>query len=183
MMRSRMLLVPLLFKYAMRTRPVSGSFFRFVSQTGIGYRKSPAVAGATAKGPARPGDRAPYGVFGDGSGLYDLLRGTGHHLLLFEGRRRDPARLEAAGDVVEGLLDRYEAPVTVHRIPAEERGLHERYGARTSTVFLIRPDGHVAYRGEATDAVGLKVHLDRLFVGRGVRERTHALRRRERMAR
>lgn len=172
--RLKLLLVPSLFRLVSLTPPLRRGAFWFISQLWTRYRESPAVAegGAAKKGP-RAGDRAPYGLFeagpDAGGSLFELLEGTGHHLLLFEGRRPDP-RLEAAREEIEKLLDRCAAPVGVHQIPAQNRRLHERYGAKTSSLFLIRPDGHIAYRGKATDVAGLEAYLDGLFEGRRIRE-------------
>lgn len=163
--------VPLLFRLVSAVRPLSRWAFWFVSQLWTRYRESPAVTqdGPVKRGP-RAGDRAPYGFFESGpesgKSIFEALRGTDHHLLVFEGEGQDGARLEAAREEIEGLLGRYELPVRVHRITSENRQLHRRYGVREPGAFLIRPDGHIAYRGGASDIVGLKLYLDRLFTGR-----------------
>ncbi len=168
----RMNLLPHLLNLTTRSQRVNRFVFGGISQIRTGYRGSPAVGGSAGNGAVRPGDRAPHGLFEDGSSLYKLLRGTGHHLLLFEGLREDPAGLEATREAIEGLLDRYAAPVSVHPIPTENRELHKRYAAKTSSLFLVRPDGHIAYQGSATDIASLKMYLDRLFTRRGTQERT-----------
>ena len=143
--------------------------FWFVSQLWTEYRDSPAVvqSGIAKKGP-KAGERAPYGSYEGGpeagNSIFEMLKGTDHHLLLFEGEKPNPERLAATGEEVEALLGRYAVPVNIHRVAAENKSLHKRYGAKTPSLFLIRPDGHVAYRGGAADLVGLKMYLDRLFV-------------------
>ncbi len=59
-----------------------------------------------------------------------------------------------------------DAPVLIHTVHAGNRRLHEIYGADMPSLFLVRPDGHVAYRGPAWDLEGLESYLDRLFMGR-----------------
>ena len=168
--RLKVLAVPLLFRILSEVPTLKKWGFWFVSQLWTKYRESPAVGQSeqVAKGP-RAGDRAPYGFFEkgthSGNGIFELLRGTDHHLLLFEGKEPDPARLEASREEIEGLLERYAAPFNVHTVVAENEQLHERYGAKRPSLFLIRPDGHVAYRSEAADIVSLKMYLDRLFLG------------------
>lgn len=168
--RLRLFLIPNLFRVLSLPGP-RRVVFRLVSQLWTRYRESPAVAepepaNGAAKAP-RAGDRAPYGRFGAGpnrgTGLFDLMRDTDHHLLLFEGGPRPAAGLDTMEIGLAGLLDRYAATITIHRVSAENRSLHGRYGAKTATLFLVRPDGHVAYRGRATDLEGLGAYLDRFF--------------------
>jgi len=111
--------------------------------------------------------------------LFEPMRDTDHHLLIFEGMRSDPARLEAALEELKGLLDRYEASIGVLPVYAGNRKLHVAYGAKEPTVCLVRPDGHIAYRGGAADVVRVKMYLDRLFVRRETGERVSAVSRQE----
>jgi 2-polyprenyl-6-methoxyphenol hydroxylase-like FAD-dependent oxidoreductase len=176
--RLKLVGVPLLFEVLSRPPVLRRRLFWFLSQLWTGYRGSPAVAesGPVGRLP-RAGDRAPFGAFESGpeagTGIFDLLRGTGHHLLLFEGLKPDAAALDAAGEVIAGVFARYAAPVEVHRIEAAHRFLHERYGADVPTAILIRPDGHIAWRGDAADVVALKRYLDGVFVDREIRELAH----------
>jgi hypothetical protein len=178
----RMNPLPRILGLTTRSRRLNRFFFGLVSQIRTSYRGSPAVAGDAGKGTVRPGDRAPYGLLEDGTSLYELLGGTEHHLLLFEGSRPDPVRLEAAWEEIEGLLRRYQIPTAMHTIPSENRKLHGIYGAGESGLFLVRPDGHTAYSGSASDVVGLKVYLDGLFVRRGNRGKAPSAPRQEQMA-
>jgi 2-polyprenyl-6-methoxyphenol hydroxylase-like FAD-dependent oxidoreductase len=153
----------------LRLPAVRGLVFRLFSQTWISYPASPAVAGQRRRhaGP-RPGDRAPYGVL-ESAGrtgpptLFDLIGGTGHHLLLFQGLDPDPNADQYA---IQQLLDHYRLETHVHVVPAAERALHQLYGAGSARVFLIRPDGHIAYTGSPHDADRLAAYLDRLYVRR-----------------
>jgi 2-polyprenyl-6-methoxyphenol hydroxylase-like FAD-dependent oxidoreductase len=153
-----------------RLPAVRSLVFRLFSQTWIGYRGSFVVAGPAAEGKGpRPGDRAPYGILeavSDGrAGLYDLLKGTGHHLLLFEGLEPNPA-LDAYRLAVDEVLGRYAVGVSVHVIPANERRLHEIYGAKDKArLFLVRPDGHVAFVGSLGDLDDLATQMNALFHG------------------
>jgi 2-polyprenyl-6-methoxyphenol hydroxylase-like FAD-dependent oxidoreductase len=150
-----------------------GLVFRLFSQTWISYRRSPIVAGERGEVPATggpcPGDRAPFGVFesadavrdrGAGS-VFDLIGGTGHHLLLFQGPTPEPA-LGAYRRAIEEVLGRYAVEAPVHVIAASQHKLHRLYGAGAARFFLIRPDGHVAYTGSLGDLGGLAAYLDGL---------------------
>ncbi len=165
----KLLAVPLLFRIVSAVPTLRRLAFWFVSQLWTEYRESPAVAqSGPAKNGPKAGGRAPYGFFeagpGSGMSLFDALRGPDHHLLIFEGEKPNTERLVATREEVERLLDCYEAPVHVHQISTQNKGLHGSYGAKKPSLFLVRPDGHVAYRGEASDIVGLKMYFDRLFV-------------------
>lgn len=165
--RPKLFAVPLLFRLVSLTPPLRRAAFWFISQLWTSYRESPAVAqsGPAKEGP-RAGERAPYGLFEAGpeagKSIFDELTGPDHHLLLFEGLGPDPAGV-ARGEI-EGLLGSYRVPVRVHRIPAENSRLHELYGAKRASLFLVRPDGHIAYRGRAVELAGLKAYLGRWFV-------------------
>ena len=90
---------------------------------------------------ARPGGRAPHAWLEPGRSTLDLF-GKGFVLLAFG----DEAMAEAARFVREA--DRRGMPLAVHRIDAAQAA--EAYGA---PLVLVRPDGHVAWRGaEARDA-------------------------------
>ena len=82
---------------------------------------------------AFPGARAPHAWLGDGRSILDLF-GAGFVLLVF-------------ADVPTEALERAAAqrgvPLTVHRIA--EREIAGLYGRK---LVLVRPDGHVAWRGD-----------------------------------
>ena len=167
--RLKVFVAPPLFRIVSQVPFLRRWAFWFVSQLWTEYRDSPAVAqsGPVKKGP-KAGERAPYSFFeagpDAGKSIFELLRGPDHHLLIFEGEKPDPDRLNVTREEIEGLLNRYEVPVSIHQVSTGNRKLHKSYGAKTSSLFLVRPDGHVAYRGEAGDLISLKMYLDRLFV-------------------
>ena len=171
--RFKILFTPLLFRIASTIPPIRKRVFWLISQLWTNYRESPAVArsGPEGKGP-HAGDRAPYGFFESGpdagESIFDKLHDFDHHLLLFEGRSPDatlpdPGRTE---EDLRALIGSYEAPVAMYKVRRANRTLHERYGVDSPNLVLIRPDGHIAYRGPAEDLDGLETYLDRLFLGR-----------------
>jgi 2-polyprenyl-6-methoxyphenol hydroxylase-like FAD-dependent oxidoreductase len=80
-----------------------------------------------------PGARAPHAWLADGGSILDLF-GAGFVLLAF-------------ADMLTAALERAAAargvPLTVHRI--EQREIADLYGR---ALVLVRPDGHVAWRGD-----------------------------------
>jgi 2-polyprenyl-6-methoxyphenol hydroxylase-like FAD-dependent oxidoreductase len=152
-----------------RLSPVRSAIFALFSQIWIAYPHSPAVAEARIRraGP-RPGERAPFGRFEvthERASIFDVCGGARHHLLLFEGPTPDP-RSSSRRHVLEGLLAQYAVDITIHDVPAAEPTLHARYGARSSLVWLIRPDGHLAYSGAPDDLDRLRTYLDRIYIRR-----------------
>jgi 2-polyprenyl-6-methoxyphenol hydroxylase-like FAD-dependent oxidoreductase len=152
-----------------RLSAVRSAIFALFSQIWVAYPHSPAVADERSRraGP-RPGDRAPFGRFEvthERASVFDVCGGARHHLLLFEGPTPD-TRSPSRRHVLEGLLAQYAVDITIHDVPAAEPTLHARYGARSPVVWLIRPDGHLAYSGAPDDLDGLRSYLDRICVRR-----------------
>ncbi len=141
----------------------------------------------------RAGDRAP--VHGDGVGrtsrvgapsrIYDLLKNGTFALFLFEGThsKKDPEltwpNLKAVAKAVQSRHDGMIKTVVVTPsgdTPAymdwdgpilhdADGALHHRYGARGECLYLIRPDGYIAYRSEPVDGQKLTQFLSALAHG------------------
>lgn len=175
--RTRLALIPPLVKM-IKVLGLEEWVYKTAAQMWIEYRKSPAVSERSAhsrRRSVRAGDRAPYGFFEDntsqGTSLFHLLKGVEHHLLLFEGVQRE-ANLQTMQEKVEDLLKDYAFPVAIHPILAENGTLQKIYDVRIPRLFLIRPDGYIAYSGRATDLASFRTYLDRMFIRQSGRERT-----------
>lgn len=97
---------------------------------------------------AHPGCLAPHAWLDDGRSLYDLL-GPGYTLLATEDADETDDSLRAAAGA-RGM------PLKIVTRPAPD--LHDLYGARFA---LIRPDQHVAWRGDRLDRPATAI-IDRL---------------------
>ncbi len=151
-------------------RWAGSQLFKLVSQTWIAYRDSEIVDGDRSSKAARPGDRAPHALFDTGplagQSIFSLLRGVDHHLLLFVG---DAVGSKARRERIEWLLARYKIDAHVHVIDGAQRSLYNTYGVQSPTALLVRPDGHIAWRGAVQgegEPQGLAAYLDRLFMRR-----------------
>jgi 2-polyprenyl-6-methoxyphenol hydroxylase-like FAD-dependent oxidoreductase len=151
----------------------------------VNYRDSVWIKDAYADRPknaVRAGDRAPDadGLRRDQVGfpfrLFDLLRGTDHVLVVYltRGRIREWTREVEA--LARDLADAYGPLVRVVAVAAEGadapeiigatlvqdagKGFARAYAARTGLICLVRPDGYIAYMGNALDRGGLFAFLE-----------------------
>jgi hypothetical protein len=133
------------------------------------------------RGGPRAGDRAPDGpsiraASREKTSLFREFRGTGFSLLVFDGMARTEkgyANLLEIARWVEGLPGN---PVKTHLIvgadgaPGElaregavlldgSGSLHELYGARAESLYLVRPDGYVGFRGQPAEVGPLIEYL------------------------
>jgi 2-polyprenyl-6-methoxyphenol hydroxylase-like FAD-dependent oxidoreductase len=148
------------------------------AQVLVSYRGGPIVrddCGAEAVGP-KAGDRAPdvAGLARQGFGfplrLHEVTAGTDHVLLarpegdiaalsaLAAGLARQRGRLVRVIAVVDGEPTQHPS-VTV--VGDKENGFAKAYG--TAGAILVRPDGHIGWRGTSWRHPGLREYLDMLF--------------------
>ena len=148
-------------------------------ELGVAYGDGPLAAGEgiTAAPGVLPGQRIPDAgplVRADGSttSLRELLRAPEPQLWLCAGAG-DPGRAVA-------LAQRLAAPIPVRilviadRPPPAPEGLemladptlrvHGRLGAASDAAYVVRPDGHLAFRCEPPDADWLRARLESIGV-------------------
>ena len=135
-------------------------------------------------GPAA-GERAPdlHWFHGDDEErLYDRFDGPGFDLLLFDGAAPTAAGYQNLAAIAREAEARYPGWVRAHIVvPAAERpaaldwegslildneGLcHRRYGAASECLYLVRPDGYIAFRSQPAAAAPLHEYLRRVWKG------------------
>ncbi len=115
--------------------------------------------------------------------IYSLLHSGQHLLLLFAGTAETEdgyRRLVAIGNRVR---DRHPSAISVFLVEAtlhtdtptdpswqgpilldDDGSLHQAYGARAECLYLLRPDGHVAFRSQPADPIKLNEFIARLFI-------------------
>jgi hypothetical protein len=156
---------------ALSRRRIRAAGFHFVSQLGIRYRTSPAVLEgqpALSKGP-RAGDRLPDAQVlrhDQPAYLQQALDSPHLHLLLC-----GPVELWNKDDVTS-LARRFVDVLAVDYLARERSGTalvdvngeaFTRLGVDGSAIYLVRPDGHVAFRSGGTDLHGVAAYLSRWF--------------------
>jgi 2-polyprenyl-6-methoxyphenol hydroxylase-like FAD-dependent oxidoreductase len=156
---------------------------RTFSMLEIAYPESPAVEDHRMHWLDRgvhAGDRAPDAgelLYGDDTPrrLHELWRDDPRHqLLLFSGRKPTAGHLTALAEFatefgeMRSLLNVTLLTWQGHLPGAVVDSLgsaHETYGVGGPSVFLIRPDGYVAFRGPAIDRSTLRDYLAKWFPG------------------
>lgn len=142
--------------------------FHFVSQLGVRYRRSPVVAEGSpqlSRGPTA-GDRLPDARVRSLSWLPHEVSGPHLHLLLCGPLPAWPQESELelqrkfAGVLVLRHLAREDTEEAV--VDCDEEAL-TRLGVAETAQYLVRPDGHIAYRRAGTDLGGVTAYLQRWF--------------------
>jgi hypothetical protein len=112
-----------------------------------------------AAGPAI-GDRAPDVDLGRGRTLYDLTRHPSCTLLALPAHESGQAALQAS---LKGLVHRFASVVELRVVPPTA-ALAERYGtSEEDRLLLLRPDGYVGFRCNASDLAALEMRLHEWF--------------------
>jgi hypothetical protein len=156
---------------ALSRRSIRAAAFHFVSQLGIHDRKSPAVAEGEptlSKGP-HAGDRLPDAqVLQNGRPAYlQQVLGSPHVHLLLCGSVAAWNR-----DDVTTLAQRFPDVLAIHHLARERSDealvdssgeAFTRLGVHRNAMYLIRPDGHVAFRSGGTDLRGPAASLAQWF--------------------
>jgi 2-polyprenyl-6-methoxyphenol hydroxylase-like FAD-dependent oxidoreductase len=131
------------------------------------------------------GDRAVHATCpsptGEGrTAVLDVLRGTRHVLFLFDGAAATEAGYENLGRIARDVRDRYGRLIDVQVVvPFAKKPdalpwdgailldvdgeIHKRYGARSECLYLVRPDGYVAYRAQPADGAKLMAYLSSIL--------------------
>jgi 2-polyprenyl-6-methoxyphenol hydroxylase-like FAD-dependent oxidoreductase len=133
-----------------------------------------------------PGERAPDVQLDEelehSPRLFQALDPKLHTLLLFDGATASEAGYRALVELAARVEARFPGLVAARVVvPHEERpaalagwtgevvldaagAVHDRYGARSECLYVIRPDGYVGYRSQPADAGKLVAYLERIFV-------------------
>jgi 2-polyprenyl-6-methoxyphenol hydroxylase-like FAD-dependent oxidoreductase len=127
-----------------------------------------------------PGCRVPDVPVGDKT-IFEIIRGTHHTLFCFDGATATEEGYHRLGHIIERAKSRLGDDVMAYvvvpfatrpeglapDVPVlfdAEGELHRRFGARSECLYLVRPDGYVAYRCQPADEHRFSSYLDRVFV-------------------
>jgi 2-polyprenyl-6-methoxyphenol hydroxylase-like FAD-dependent oxidoreductase len=134
---------------------------RLFSQNWINYAQSPSVAAATGTQGIQPGARLPFATFDagihKGKTTHELIRGLNHQAFVFHGHAQ--IKLEP----ITQTLKKFNVPIDLIEVSKECAGLHQTFAVNTPTIFLVRPDGHVSFRGSAENLNALETYLNTVY--------------------
>jgi 2-polyprenyl-6-methoxyphenol hydroxylase-like FAD-dependent oxidoreductase len=135
---------------------------RLFSQNWINYAQSPSVAAADGTLGIQPGARFPFASFDagihKGKTTHDLIRGLNHQAFVFHGNT--PVKLEP----IAQSLKKFSVPTDLIEVSKECTALHQDFAVTSPTIFLVRPDGHVSFRGSAENLNALETYLDHVYM-------------------
>jgi 2-polyprenyl-6-methoxyphenol hydroxylase-like FAD-dependent oxidoreductase len=152
------------------TPSLRSAAFRFVSELGIRYRRSPVVSEgspALRHGP-RAGDRLPDAQLtldGKPVSLQRMVIGPNHGLLL----SGDPEKWHRSR--VDELVQAHGRVIKIHYLSSEaspgmlvdDGRTLVALGAQDGAQYLVRPDGYVAFRCSGYDLDATSAYLARVF--------------------
>lgn len=135
-----------------------------------------------SRGP-KPGDRAPDAHMvcaGRQARFFEFLRQPQHHALLFAGARESTSGNTNLVEIANYITDRHQSEVKAHLVCSNansftttwsgstfidsDLAMHHRYGAESECLYLIRPDGYVAFRSLPADKLALDDYLAKIFL-------------------
>lgn len=111
--------------------------------------------------------------------LYSLLSGSEHELLIFTGAEPEDMELMEIGNIAESVK-KYGNLIETHlivgsknisdwlpKIPSTwidpDHTMHKDFGAAKASLYLIRPDGYIAFRNQPASASDLDEYLVTIF--------------------
>jgi 2-polyprenyl-6-methoxyphenol hydroxylase-like FAD-dependent oxidoreductase len=144
-------IVIILLGMALRINRLRRMIFKVGSQTEISYRKnslSQTRANNFSGGSPKAGDRVPFTHLYDDTGnrrsVYELLKGTCFHMMVFGVEEIDTG---LPGDLVK----------TVYIKDREKnKEIYSEFGIKTKGVFLIRPDNYIGFKSSNVSADEVK---------------------------
>jgi hypothetical protein len=155
----------------LRSRRLRAAAFRFVSELGIRYRQSPDVSEGVPRlrGGPRAGDRLPDAHLtrdGYSISLHRAVAAPNFAVLLCgDATAWDESHVAALADRWGDLLRiRYVSRRFAPDVLVDDDGdVLEKLGVRDAAQYLVRPDGHIAFRCGGRDLSDLKEYLAERF--------------------
>jgi len=171
-------------KIVTHARPIQRKAFMGISERNIAYERSRYVCEGPSwprQGP-RAGARAPNARINPEHDVFDLLRDYRWNLLAFSKEPLSPADAATVraelnslaqqfGDLGAHVIARFEHGLDPNALLANGPEAFDRYGVSGATrqaLYLIRPDGYVAWRSAGLDLVACRRFLEEIGFAAGV---------------
>lgn len=117
---------------------------------------------------------------GESTTLYNLLKGSEHELLIFTGSEPEAKEIDEITKILESakeygpliethlIIGADKIPAGLPQVPStwidSSHEMHKDFGAAKSSLYLVRPDGYIAFRNQPASASDLKEYLATIFV-------------------
>ena len=130
-----------------------------------------------------PGDHAPDVLLTNASGaqvrLYEVIHGTKHNLILFDGKPTEDGYRNME-HIANSVNERYGDMIKLHLIVASasvpaslkfpgnvyldsDMSVHQTYGAGAESQYLVRPDFYIGFRSQPAKLEPLEKHLQKVL--------------------
>jgi len=173
----RNFLIPFVFALFGKMRFIRARAFHFLSQLAIRYEPNGFMQGSTNEAGLGPGKRAPDAKIAHDLTVFDLIENYQFHVLAISRQPLNEAEIETLKKDLAALPDiglSLETHIIAHSLigrdarlyRAESPEIFEVYGVTYSSpcaIFLIRPDGHIAFNASSLDVAALKAFLSAHF--------------------
>jgi hypothetical protein len=171
----RNILVPLLIKLVSKSQYCKTKFFRFVSELGIRYHGNEFLRDDHSglhlfSKKLKAGCRAPNGIIKRNYDLFDLIHGYQFHVVALSKKALTTDEINKIVTELASIPKNIGLPIKTHFIAhalttdnkkviqAESNNIFANYGLtdeNPSGLFLIRPDGYIAYQANDIDVAKL----------------------------
>jgi 2-polyprenyl-6-methoxyphenol hydroxylase-like FAD-dependent oxidoreductase len=178
--------VPIVFTILTKSRWFRARAFHFLSQLAIHYepndflldRFADAKPSGATNAATGAGRRAPGASIGKDLSIFDLIKDYRFHVVALSRKSLNREEIESIGDQLASLPKSVGIPLETHLIAhsligrdprlhrAESSEVFDTYGvthAQPQALFLIRPDGYIAFRADSFDIAGLQDFLASRF--------------------
>jgi 2-polyprenyl-6-methoxyphenol hydroxylase-like FAD-dependent oxidoreductase len=173
--------VPIVMSIVTRIPRCRYNLFRFVSELGIRYHENIFLqdnisqSGNHPPKRLRPGYRAPNASYKRNHDIFGLIQGYQFHLLVLSRQSLSKEEIDVVINDLETLPTSLGLPLNTHFIShsvsgenknilqAETNDVFEKYGISDKYpfgLFLIRPDGYIAYRADTLNISKLKKYCE-----------------------
>jgi hypothetical protein len=175
-------IAPLIINLIDKNRYFKKKAFRFVSELGIHYPSNSFLCNDLSD-TSHPfpkhisaGYRAPNGIIKRNLDLFSLINGYQFHLLVLSKKALSLEEINIIASDLVLLKEKIQFPLQIHFIAhslvgenakiiqAQTNQVFENYGLSNKNsfgVFLIRPDGYIAYRSDAIKMENLRKFCDK----------------------
>jgi len=176
----RNFLIPHVFAIFGKMRFIRARAFHFLSQLAIRYEPNGFLQGPANNAGPSAGMRAPDAQIAHDLTVFDLIENYRFHVLALSRKPLNEAEIEALTKDLAALPDiglALETHIIAHSLigrdarlyRAESPEIFDAYGVTYSSphaIFLIRPDGHIAFNASSLDVSSLAAFLSARFAGK-----------------